>query len=505
MSGQRRSRRFSIRHVVALVASGGVLAGGLAGAAPASAATAPVSVIVQGVSAPTVRTLVGLAGGRTVASLPLVNGVLAQLPSSNAIGLLQTLGLTAVPNAPVAVDGLVGALPATTPAANSFRDETGADALAPTGITGKGVGVAVLDTGIAPLPDFGNRLVAGADFSGDGNALQDGYGHGTFVAGLIAGDGSSSDGAYAGEATGAKLVSVKVAGATGMTDVSRVIQGISWVIANRAAYGIKVLNLSLGQVPWGPTQLNPLDQAVEAAWRAGITVVTSAGNTGPDAGTITAPGDDPMVITVGALDDNGTAAPDDDSIAGFSGAGPTAANGWLKPDLVAAGKSVVSLRAPGSFIAQTYPSAVVGGANFVGSGTSFSAAIVSGAAALVAQQNPNAAPDEIKARLLATVTPGPTGDATLEGHGDLDAYDAANCPPVSLDQQWSSVAIPLLPGVSVPLLSTWYASSWNAANYSADIMASSWNARSWNASSWNASSWNASSWNASSWNASSWN
>ncbi|HVT65719.1 MAG TPA: S8 family serine peptidase [Mycobacteriales bacterium] len=505
MSNQRWTRYVSARRLVALVASGGILAGGLAAAAPATAAATPVTVIVQGTSVPIVQTLVGVAGGRTLTTLPLVNGVLAQVPSSNTLNLLQTLGLVTSPDAPVAVDGLVGALPATAPAANSYRSASGASALADTGVTGTGVGVAVLDTGVSALPDFGNRLVSGADFSGEGSPLQDGYGHGTFVAGLIAGDGSSSGGAYAGEATGAKVVSVKVAGTTGLTDVARVIQGVAWAIANRTTYGIKVLNMSLGEVPTGPTQLNPLDQAVEAAWNAGLTVVTSAGNSGPAAGTITAPGDDPDVITVGALNDGATASPADDSIPSFSSAGPTAANAWLKPDLVASGQSVVSLKAPGSFIAQSFPGAAVGSSNFVGSGTSFSAAIVSGAAALIAQENPNAAPDEIKARMLATVTPGPTGDATKEGHGVLDVYDAANCAPVSLDQRWASVAIPLVPGVSIPLLSTWTASSWNAANYSTDVTASSWNASSWNASSWNASSWNASSWNASSWNASSWN
>jgi serine protease AprX len=502
---RRSSRRFSIRHLVALVASGGILAGGLAGAPPAAAASTPVNVIVQGTSLPIVQTLVNLVGGRTLTSLPIVNGVLAQVPSSTAVSLLETLGLVTSPDAPVAVDGLVGALPETVPSANSFRDATGATRLAADGVTGSGVGVAVLDTGVAPSPDFGSRLVSGADFSGEGNSLRDSYGHGTFVAGLIAGDGTSSGGAYSGEATGAKVVSVKVAGNTGLTDVARVIQGIAWAISNRSAYGIKVLNMSLGEVPTGPSQLNPLDQAVEAAWNAGLTVVTSAGNSGPDAGTITAPGDDPNVITVGALNDNGTSATSDDSIAPFSGVGPTAANGWLKPDLVTTGRSVVSLRAPGSFIDQTYPSAQVGSTNFVGSGTSFSAAIVSGAAALVAQANPNAAPDEIKARLLATATPGPTGNVADEGHGDLDAFDAVNCPPVSLDQRYSSVALPPLIGVLIPLLSTWNVSTWNPDNYSTDVNSSAWNSTAWNSSAWNSSAWNSSAWNSSAWNSSAWN
>ncbi|HEX3900418.1 MAG TPA: S8 family peptidase [Mycobacteriales bacterium] len=507
MVGHKRSFRLSsLRRLAAVVATGGLLAGGLTGAAPASAST-PVNVIVQGPSLALVQTLISTVGGHTINSLPVVDGVLAQVPSSAALNLLNALGLVTSPDAPVAVDGLVGALPASAPAAASaFPDSTGATKLAANGINGAGVGVAVLDTGIDPLPDFGNRLLGGVDLSGAGNPLLDSYGHGTFVAGLIAGDGSSSGGAYPGEATGANLVSIKVAGATGVTDVAKVIQGVAWAINNRVAYGIKVLNMSIGEVPTGPTQLNPLDEAVEAAWQAGITVITSAGNSGPGQGTITSPGDDPDVVTVGALDDTAVASGGATSVASFSSQGPTSANGWLKPDLVAAGRSVISLRAPGSTIDQSYPSAEVGAANFVGSGTSFSAAITSGAAALVAQQNPTATPDQIKARLLATATPGPTGNPSLDGHGDLDAYDAATAPSVALNQQrLLGIAIPTLPGVTIPLLSTWSVSSWNPANYSTNVTASAWNASAWNASAWNASAWNASAWNASAWNASAWN
>ncbi|HWA67410.1 MAG TPA: S8 family serine peptidase [Mycobacteriales bacterium] len=495
-----------VRRLAAAILSGGLLAGGLSAAAPAAAST-PVTVIVQGPAVSVVETLVSTVGGHTTTPLPLIDGVVAQVPSNAALNLLDALGLVTSPDAPVAVDGLVGALPATAPAAaSSFPASTGATKLAANGVDGSGVGVAVLDTGIDPIPDFGSRLIGGVDFSGAGNPLQDSYGHGTFVAGLIAGSGASSAGAYPGEAPGANLVSIKVAGATGVTDVAKVIEGIAWAINNRAAYGIKVLNMSLGEVPTGPTQLNPLDQAVESAWQAGITVVTSAGNSGPGQGTITSPGDDPDVVTVGALDDTATAGGGNASVPAFSSEGPTSANGWLKPDLVASGRSVVSLRAPGSTIDQTYPSAEVGAANFVGSGTSFSAAITSGAAALVAEQNPSATPDEIKARLLATATPGPTGNASLEGHGVLDAYDAATAPAVSLNQQrFLGLAIPAVPGVSIPLLSTWSVSSWNPANYSTNVTASAWNASAWNASAWNASAWNASAWNASAWNASAWN
>ncbi|HVV74670.1 MAG TPA: S8 family peptidase [Mycobacteriales bacterium] len=498
MTDRLRAGLRTPRRIAAALAASGLLAGGIAAAAPANAGT-PITVIVQGASSGVAGTLVNALGGDTVTQLPIINGVLAQLPSANAAKALEAHGATVTPDQTVAETGLVGALPATAAATNAFPDETGATLLAGSGINGSGVGVAVLDTGIDPLPDFGSRLIGGVDYSGEGNPFQDNFGHGTFIAGLVAGDGTSSGGAYTGEATGANLIAIKVAGGSGVTDVSKVIEGVQWAVNHRSSLGIKVLNMSLGETPIAPTQVNPLDQAVEAAWRAGITVVTSAGNSGSNPGTITSPGDDPYVVTVGALDDGATTSTSDDSIAPFSSVGPTAQNGWLKPDLVAAGRSVVSLRAPGSAIDQEYPSAEVGTANFVGSGTSFSAAITSGAAALIAQQNPSAGPNDIKARLLATATPGPSQNSAAEGHGDLDAYDAATCPPITLNQPYGFIAVPSILGSVIPLASSWNASAWNAANYSTNPSASAWNASAWNASAWNASAWNDGSWDAASW------
>jgi serine protease AprX len=291
--------------------------------------------------------------------------------------------------------------PSSSPSA-VFPQASQASSLVAAGTNGRGVNVAVIDTGIDNLPDFAGRLVGGVDLSGGNNPFADSYGHGTFVAGLIAGNGASSAGRYIGEAPGAGLVSVKVAGASGLTDMATVIAGLQWVVSNQARLGIRVVNLSLGVAPTSSTALNPLDRAAEAAWNSGIVVVTSAGNAGPFNGTIMSPGDDPLVITVGALDDKGTAAAADDTTPSFSGAGPTSPDGWFKPDLVASGRSVVSLRAPGSTIDTKNPTGRIGTANFVGSGTSFSAAITSGAAALVLQGHLTAAPDEVKGRFLAT-------------------------------------------------------------------------------------------------------
>src|SRR6202035_2040190 len=176
------------------------------------------------------------------------------------------------------------------------------------------------------------------------------------------------------------------------------------------------------------------DKAAEAVWNSGIAVVASAGNAGPFNGTILSPGDDPLVITPGALDDMATASVTDDQMTDFSSVGPASPDGWVKPDLATSGRSVVSLAAPGSTIYDEHPSARVGSANFVGSGTSFSAAITSGAAALVLADNPGLTPDQAKARLLGTTNPGPVGNPFVDGHGALNAYAAATAGPMDFRQ-----------------------------------------------------------------------
>ncbi len=156
---------------------------------------------------------------------------------------------------------------------------------------------------MTPSADLGTRLLARIDLTSEGDGL-DHYGHGTHMAGLIAGNGSLAGGAYPGAAPEAGLVSVKVAGWDGATDVSTVIAGLQWAVSNRARYGLRVVNLSYGTDGVQETDRDPLDFAVEQAWRAGLVVVVSAGN---GAGAVSKPGDDPFVITVGAADINGTA------------------------------------------------------------------------------------------------------------------------------------------------------------------------------------------------------
>src|SRR5437763_1001492 len=508
----------------------------------ASDAVGNTAVIVQATSEAAARAAVAAHHGTVTQDLWIVNGVAADVPASEVAGLSAEPGVTHVDdNAAVHVQA---ASPSPLHSASAvYPKVVGADKLWNEGVDGDGVTVAVVDTGIAPVADLSGRVIGGADFSGGSNPYTDDFGHGTFVAGLIAGNGASSNGAYKGVAPKAKLVSIKIAGRDGSSDITHVLAAIQWAVSFRNDYGIRVLNLSLGTNSTQAYMLSPLDGAVERAWDAGIVVTVSAGNGGTDPGTINKPADDPLVITVGALDDKGTPGRGDDVMAGFSGAGPTAADGLTKPDLVASGRSVISLRAPGSKVDTAYPGSRVGTAYFKGSGTSFSTAVTSGSAALLLEREPNLTPDQVKARLLGTTTPGPAGNANVDGHGSLDTYSAAHAGTfdaanqgvprslgsgdLQLDRgglavniQTGSFLDPILHTLSPVLVLvvgnltaqnqtfdqvTYFSSEWTGSSwYGSSWYGSSWYGSSWYGSSWYGSSWYGSSWYGSSWYATAW-
>jgi serine protease AprX len=493
----------------AAVVAAAALAGTSIAGAPAASASPSETVIVtsDGLLSPVAAVLA--AGGAILTQYQIIDGVKASIPAALEPALAAIPNITVTPDVSVSVQSTPPSTGPHTPS-GMFLQQTGAAQLAAAGDTGQGVTVAVLDTGIDNLPDFSGRLVGGVDLTGGNNPFQDAYGHGTFVAGLIAGDGASSDGRYSGEAPGANLVSIKVAGATGQTDLGTLILGLQWAILHQSSYGIKVLNISLGFQPTESTVINPLDQAVQAAWDSGITVVASAGNAGPFNGTILSPGDDPLVITVGALDDMASPSAAGDEMTDFSSAGPTSPDGWVKPDLVTSGRSVVSLAAPGSTIYDDFPSARVGSANFAGSGTSFSAAITSGAAALVLADNPGLSPDQVKGRLLGTTSHGPVGNPFVDGHGALNAYAAATSGPVNFRQSAIDL-VPAWPGATVSLSPTRPADTWNTNLWSGISWSQppatgwAWNGYAWNGADWTGWAWNGYAWNASAWNGATWN
>ncbi|HSL24412.1 MAG TPA: S8 family peptidase [Vicinamibacterales bacterium] len=318
------------------------------------------------------------------------------------------------------------------------------------GYSGAGVGVAIIDSGITSWHDDltfhgmssavpvvgGQRVTAFVDFVNGQTAPYDDNGHGTHVAGVIAGNGYDSLGFRAGIAPSAHLVSLKVLDGQSVGYMSDVIAAIDWSIANKAAHNIRVLNLSVGAPVTMSYNVDPLALAAKRAVDAGIVVVAAAGNRGRNAdgesqyGGITAPGNAPWVLTVGASSHNGTLARGDDTIASYSSRGPTAVDFLAKPDLVAPGTGIVSLAVAGSTLYEMQSSFLVDGFRSTAyrpyialSGTSMAAPVVSGTVALMMQANPSLTPNAVKAILQYTAEER-AYDSLTQGAGFLNTYGA---------------------------------------------------------------------------------
>lgn len=353
--------------------------------------------------------------------------------------------------------------------------------------TGRGVGVAVIDTGITgDIPDFRtsrwdstSRVIASAVVDAHASTAADTYGHGTAVAGLVAGNGHARDDGdplqnqYAGSAPNANLISVKVANDDGRATTLDAIYGLQFAVDHKAAYNIRVINLSFRSTDAESYKTDPLDAAAEQAWFDGITVVAAAGNMGtaPDAVSY-APGNDPFVITVGAVDDQGTADNSDDVIAGWSSQGTTQ-DGVTKPEVVAPGAHIVSTLAPNSDFAGLCPSCVIGGSYFQVSGTSLASPIVAGVAADLIGSHPDWTPDMVKGALVSTATQLSGGAAEV----NASAANWANGDQLTSDQNLTPNTLinPDTGGIDYNAAS-WSAGSWSTA---ADPLAASWSAASW--------------------------
>lgn len=275
------------------------------------------------------------------------------------------------------------------------------------GFKGKGVGVAVLDTGIAPHPDMQGRIVAFHDEINHRTDPYDDHGHGTHVSGTVAGDGSLSKGYYEGVAPEASLIGVKVLSGQGYGTISGIVRGIQWVIENKDEYNIKVMNLSLGGSVAEAAKDDPMVQAIEAAKAAGILPVIAAGNSGPFGETIGTPGNAPGALTIGALNDGNTPWTFDDGIAMFSSRGPTPIDGFAKPDVVAPGAGITAPSAGGGYTRM--------------SGTSMASPAAAGVAALLACAHPDATPDELKAAMMETADRVWGFSSKAQGQGRVDA------------------------------------------------------------------------------------
>ena len=374
------------------------------------------------------------------------------------------------------------------------------------GIDGRGVTIAIVDTGVEPLPQLDGAVVAQVNFS-SGPTAGDQHGHGTFVAGLVH-----------EAAPGARIVSIKLSGADGSVDVTQVIAALHWLALHGHEWSIDVVNLSFGNDSTQSPAESPLNFAVQRVWDAGMVVVASAGNVDGSGGRITKPGDDPLIITAGASSDAGTRLLDDDSVATFSASGPTLA-GHAKPDVVAPGTSVTSLRVPGSTIDLAYPHARVGTTGFRGSGTSFSAPLVAGTAALLLQMRPWTTPDQVKHVLMDTARP-IAGSAVAQGQGTTRAAAAtrlllsgtparANRNVVrgsgrgtlrgargTIRVRYRLQATADQPAVTVTAEEALAVDAFEPLVFDVD---DAWDASRWGASRWGASRWGASRWGSTSW------
>jgi serine protease AprX len=435
---------------------------------------------------------------------------------------------------------------------------TGAQAWWKAGFTGEGIDIAVIDSGVAPVDGLSDpgKVIFGPDLSLESQAPNlrnlDTFGHGTFMAGLIAGRDSglttpyqdAPASVYRGMAPDARIVSIKVATADGGADVSQVIAAINWVVqhAHDPGLNIRVLNVSYGTNTTQAADVDPLAYAVEQAWEHGIVVVAAAGNTGYQRGNgapgLADPAYNRYVIGVGGSDSMGTAKTSDDRVASYS-ASSAGCGSCKNPDFVAPGSHLQGLRVPNSFVDANHPTGQLSDRYFRGSGTSQAAAIVSGAVALVLEKYPTMDPDLVKRFFGSNAVKLASFDSQAQGAGEIRLGAMLTKTP-----QWSYTGQNFAHATGTGSLersrgaahltrdgvtltgekdifgrdfdsaamadaqasgSSWSGGEWNGSSWSGSSWSgSSWSASSWSGSSWSGSSWSGSSWSGSSWSGSSW-
>jgi serine protease AprX len=416
-STRRAPHHFRIAAPACLLALIAVLAAASGAAAAPRTPGAAATHIVQfrgGVSPAAAAGIVRRAGGRPGLRVPLIDALGARLTRREAARLARDPRVRAVSrNGRAVSQSSQQGLPLADPEpvlASSYPGTVDAPDVWPAA-TGTGITVAVIDTGVdGTRPDFqdatgASRVIGSAVVNPLATGAGDTYGHGTHVAGIIAGDGSRRDaadpqaGQYVGIAPDANLVSIKIADDNGQATVLDAIYGLQFAVDHESDYGIRIVNLSLASTVAESYATDPLDAAVEAAWFSGLVVVAAAGNGGTDPGSVShAPGNDPYAITVGATDDQGTTARYDDVVASYSSRGTTQ-DGFEKPDVTAPGSHIVSTIPPGSAYTQLCPGCMIGSDYIRVGGTSMAAPVVSGIAALLLQTHPTWAPDQVKRAL----------------------------------------------------------------------------------------------------------
>ena len=368
---------------------------------------------------------------------------------------------------------------------NVYNDVIGSTSVwnLPGYLQGSKVAVAVVDSGVMRTKDLKGRNKKNVNFNPAYHKAIDLYGHGTFVAGIVAGNGSISGGQYIGVAPKADLLNVRVSDDQGGCNESDVVAGLQWILQNKSRYNIRVVNLSLNSAVAQSYRTSPLDAACEILWFNEIVVVTSAGNKGT--ATLFPPANDPFVITVGATDDKRTRSVGDDTLAGFSSYGMSEA-GLVKPELVAPGTKIIGLLPENDKLtmSKNRPQNRINSTYFVMSGTSVSAPMVSGAIALLLQDEPNLTPDQVKYRLMATANKSwPGYDPAKCGAGYLNVYAAVNGTTTQDANTGLELSNLLTTGSSPVELSRvmWNSVMWNS------VM---WNSVMWNSVDWSSIMWN---------------
>ena len=529
-----------------LVANFGLGAGAPSAGASASSASGPIAelaaqhpgreieVIVQlrpGVDLSTGESLVSAAGATSSRELPIINGLGTRLPAEEAQRLSLNPAVRAVSlNAPVASQGSLPVDPAfaKTVDPSSFGTSYNQSIRSPKvwddKQTGKGIGVAVIDSGIAgSLPDVqtsptnpASRVIATAVVNPGATNAGDSLGHGTHVAGLIAGNsmnrpvGDPLRGKYVGVAPEANLIAVKAGDENGEATVLDIIDGLQFVVDHKADYNIRVVNLSLKSTQPESYKTDPLDAAVEAAWNSGIVVVAAAGNSGLDKDAVSyAPANDPFVITVGGVDDKGTKDINDDALASWSSRGVTQ-DGFEKPDILAPGAKLVSTISPNAQYKGLCPTCIVDNEYFRIGGTSMAAAVASGEAALMIGADPTMTPDDVKTvmiRRTRPVTESETSGVLVDASGNpVPARDddrkkttvgaeAAADKAVDKDTKKNinygvtpNTLLDPVTGLIDYSRTSWSRTSWSEAP---PELQASWSRTSWSRTSWSRTSWSA--------------
>ncbi len=464
-----------------------------------------VSVIIQttGSSDQVADAIEGL-GGAVTRDLSIINAFAASIPAEAVTELGQLQGVRWVSlDAPIisTAKGGNGGKPGGGIASNYDQhhlDTLNVRDVWAMGLEGQGIAVAVIDSGIARVADFNlktkggspSRVVNQMSFSPNSNTVNDMYGHGTHVAGIIGGNGKLSNGDFKGVAPSVNLISLKISDEQGMAYESDTVAAMQWVLENKDVYNIRVVNLSVNSTAEQSYHNSAMNAAAEILWFNGIVVVASAGNTevGSSLDSInTAPANDPFIITVGASNENQTPQTGDDTIAAYSAHGLTW-DDFTKPDLIAPGQDIISLLSLNSTWYYEHPDRVLGNGDYFRlSGTSMAAPMVTGAVALLLQDEPELTPDQVKYRLMET---GPSingsgGDSNTYAYLDVLAAvtgtstETANTGLEASQLLWSG---------EEPI--NWDSVNWNSVN---------WNSVNWNSVNWNSVNWNSVNWNSVAW------